>query len=334
MTSEAKNIIWTLVSIFVFFIIAGQIYQGEYVLPIVLIIAIAVGLFFLSKSSNRQVKIIIIKEFLMIEKWEKLKEKYVPTEVDKKRQEILPKYANLESKSKEELTRLHNELILYFGEAEQYFALRLDTKMLELAQKISDLITDKIFKASKQEITKESIAEDIEKFSDKDYENFTEEDFKEIKIKLDLYSKILEQPYDFFDINYTVIHAELEKISSEIFWISYDLKYTKASVQALKNEFEVEYNRIFAISDEVEKQKNMLRFYMGTFRAFLVNPQPPLILKPRRIAGASSYSSSSSYSDYSFSSSSYFDTNYSSYSDSYSDFGGGSFGGGGADGDW
>lgn len=117
-----------------------------------------------------------------------------------------------------------------------------------------------------------------------------------------------------------------------MFWLHYDVRYTKASVLQAQNEFKIAYQRIFAISNKEEKQKNMLKFYMNTFRVFLANPQPPLILRPRR--STRTYTSSYSASDYSSNSFSYSDYSASSYSNNSSGFGGGSFGGGGASGDW
>lgn len=327
------------------------------IMLIVLIIFIAIY-FYRAGKKQRQNILEMIQENLNSEKWQKLFETYNPTEVQQKQEELLIKYSNLEGVNKQGLLKINRELGGYIFKPEEHFTVRLDKQMIEFGnQIIASFMTQEIFESSSREEIQTSIEKEIAKFNNRTYDSFAEDELAKIQENIYLYKVILEVPYDHFKVNYDFIEDELHKIKTEDFWQSYTSsgKYKNESIKDTQHEFEEEHHSIFTTEDLTEKQEAMLTFYTNTFYPFLESPTLKFSLitvtKPTytyRSTGSTtyhsrtSYSNSSSYgysdsSSYSYSdSSSYSDysDSYSDYSDSYSDFGGGSFGGGGADGDW
>lgn len=302
-------------------------------------------LYWLSTRANIKDMLARIKERLEPEKWEKLKQTYKPQEVEDKYQEFRAKFKKLFKILDTVVDKFNLKLWEVLEYPEKYFSKREDAYMISLGkQALSAFENQEVFEASERQKMKAKIESTIEKFNIKSCESLTEADFVEIQQHRELYQNIYNNPYDFFEIDYDFVKSELDKIKTADFWEQYQEKFTPRSIQKTQVEFERKYEKIFAIENLESRQGSMLTFYRNAFTSFLETPSAKLDFSDEYLAtvrasytDSSTYSSSSSYSDSSSSSYSYSDSSYSDYSDysdSYSDFGGGSFGGGGADGSW
>lgn len=318
---------------------------------VIIIPIVALGIWW-NKRKNINKLLQEIEKLLQSEEWESWKEYYDPQEIDSTQEELSIEFVALSKTSERTLSNFKYKINQIRWYTEKHFSLRKDKEMEKLGnQVIESFVTQEIFTASKRQETQKEIAIAIETFAKKGYENLTAEDFAQIQANIALYKQIIDNPLAFFGIDFEFLKTELDKISQKEFWLNYanSGKYTEESIEATKTEFEQEYHRIFAIEDETVKKQAMIDYYQAVFAHFLELPSSKLnLIHQTTYQSYSDYADgtstshststySSSYSDYSDTSSysDYSDArSYSDYSDSYSDFGGGSFGGGGAEGEW